>query len=469
MMKPFFLFTKRFLRYLPYIYFSLFFLLPAVAWPNGIDHFKFIFNPETGNTPSSVYAGTPLNVSITAWEDAGENTFAAWFNGQANLFTSQDYATAYPVISPQSVTLNSGYWAGSIFLYRATTGGSGVEVSCAYGTVTSTALPALQVNFGSPAKLLALVPGMFSAPGIAPSSYPPGGFPGFFGNPSTQTVGLPFRLNVFLCDNYWNVVTQTAQGPATDYIHITSSDSTAFLNWSGLPQNVSLTAGVYVYSTGVQIYSAGMIDRQFIFNSAGSGHQTISLHDNDNALITDFTLGANSVPPVPVYSPLTPTSTPTPYPVTVSPTATATPTATPTFTRTMSVSSPTVTATPTATPTFTPAASTPSPTATATPIPNFGPVNSVKLVNNRFFPGKSTTPVQIQLNQGAAGNVTIAIYSNRGTLITTLVDGLYFQAGPHVFTWDAQTKTGNVVPSGIYIVNIQAPSVNKNLRVAVIK
>jgi len=83
MMKPFFLFTKRFLRYLPYIYFSLFFLLPAVAWPNGIDHFKFIFNPETGNTPSSVYAGTPLNVSITAWEDAGENTFAAWFNGDA--------------------------------------------------------------------------------------------------------------------------------------------------------------------------------------------------------------------------------------------------------------------------------------------------------------------------------------------------------------------------------------------------
>ncbi len=406
--------------------------LPALAHAATVDHFRISYNPPYGPEPSSLVAGSYVYISIAAYEDAGETTVATWFTFPVDLKTSVDYAEPYRTISPQSVTLSNGIWTGHVAFFRQCT--TGVRISCVYNTVPTSVSCQPIIYHGQRAKMVILAPGMTFRPGIAPNLYPMGGSPSTSGDPLPQETGKAFPLTVFLCDNYYNVITGTVQG-ANDHVEISCTDSTpATMGGTDLPQSVTLTAD-QTYAGGVYYHS------QFKLYSVGTGQQTFSSQDTDG--IGTVTFGMCSIP---VHLPYTATPT-----VTVTPTITVTPTVTVT---------PSITMTSTAAPTQSP---------TCTPQPDSLGANTAKLINNRYFPHKSNDPIQIRVNQSNAGPVTINIYSTQGTLVCTLADHVETGAGTHVWTWSAQNTSGALVPSGIYVVHIQTPQVNQYLRAAVIK
>ncbi len=260
-----------------------------------IDHFKITGFGGVA-LPSDLMAGVPTNVSITAYSTAFESpaTIAGTFNGQTNLTTSKDYEEPFRVISPQRITFSGGVWFGPVTVYRQAP--SGMTINCSVGTVAgSTSL--ITVHHNARKKMLIIAPGMNAKPGIAPDTYPPGGFPGYVGNPVTLEAGgangtSGYTMSFFLCDDYWNVITNTAQG-GNHSINISSSDPyPATINGSNLPMNVNLTtnidypAGAYT-TTNFKMYKLGT-----------NGYQTLTVSDNTDGSMAAFTLGGNGVPPI---------------------------------------------------------------------------------------------------------------------------------------------------------------------------
>lgn len=97
------------------------------------------------------------------------------------------------------------------------------------------------------------------------------------------------------------------------------------------------------------------------------------------------------------------------------------------------------------------------------------PINDVKASNNILNPVKSSQPALISFNQETPGRISVKIYTTRGKLVRTLVDNEEYQPGQHTLAWYARVQSGEVVPSGIYIVHIQAPGIDRYVRIAVIK
>lgn len=250
--------------------------------------------------PNNLTSGVPFNLSITAYADAG-STIAITFNGQANLVTSADYEEPFRVISPQRVTFTNGIWYGQATIYRAF---SGVNMQCQLGTVPSVVGVNPTVYHNAANRMLALATGMTPKPGIAPNVYPPGGFPGYEGNPEIHEAGVSYDLKIYVCDEYYNVVTHTASG-GTDQIQISSSDpypatmGTMLGAGQNLPQTVNVGAfGVNSPQDPGYPYG-GYRTTDFVLYTVGiNGYQTLTVANLDNGSVTSFTLGGGGNPPI---------------------------------------------------------------------------------------------------------------------------------------------------------------------------
>lgn len=129
--------------------------------------------------------------------------------------------------------------------------------------------------------------------------------------------------------------------------------------------------------------------------------------------------------------------------------------------------------TPTITPTYT-ATISPTPfisatitkTKTVTVTPTEVIINRVRLNRNRFNPlsGQEVTLLGLVPEHE---QVTVNIYTQEGYLVKKLWQQP--AAIDQVVTWDGKNESGSVVASGIYIFVISGKSLNKRLRLAVIK
>ena len=66
------------------------------------------------------------------------------------------------------------------------------------------------------------------------------------------------------------------------------------------------------------------------------------------------------------------------------------------------------------------------------------------------------------------GHVSLKIYSLRGTLVRTMVDQDE-SAGDYTVTWDGRDTDGEIVASGIYLVNFESNQNKSTKKVAVVK
>lgn len=212
-----------------------------------IDHFT-IRLPNGSAIPTNWRAGVPVTVSITAYDTP--STVATTFNGNANLTYSLDHTTTLQCIRPTNITFTNGAWWGQVTLFRADRfEGQANNIEVEFGSIGSPS-DTVHVYPNSSSKMLIVAPGMTAYPGLNPDVSPPEVISGgATGQPDIQTAGTAITtISFFLCDDYWNTVTDTADG-ALGSITIDCSDPyPARLNGSpfvGGTRTVSLGAQGY--------------------------------------------------------------------------------------------------------------------------------------------------------------------------------------------------------------------------------
>lgn len=239
-----------------------------------------------GNVPGIWVAGVPVNVQITAYED-DQNHVATTFNGTAALHSSLDHSPTLQCIRPTTITFTSGVWTGQVTIFRRNKIPTGtennnfrVEVGNVQGQSSS-----FEVTHNTPTKLLITESGgMTEYPGLNPDVWPD--FTGADGQPGIQTAGIPItKISFYLCDDYWNTVTNTAQG-ANGQITIQCSDPyPATLNGTPFVSgqlNVNLVSGKYDALNTFVLYKVNGTDGQSIRVTKATGETPFELGVNKN-------------------------------------------------------------------------------------------------------------------------------------------------------------------------------------------
>lgn len=184
-----------------------------------------IGNPH-GNHPGQVTVGDNISqVQITA-RDAQGNRITN-YNKDVSLFEYTDYGLGR--IFPETIHLTNGRWIGNIQIFRA-----GLKTDGPY--VTGDVW--IRVNdyniFGESNRFLAYPRPYSRILNVVPGeTYLPGSLTGITGTPLDQQAGVPFNINIYTTDQYWNQISQI-----NTTIGFTSSDPAAVL-----PNNPTLTGG----------------------------------------------------------------------------------------------------------------------------------------------------------------------------------------------------------------------------------
>lgn len=180
----------------------------------------------------------------------------------------------------------------------------------------------------------------------------------------------------------------------------------------------------------------------------------------------------------------TPSRTPTPSQtgtITVSPTRSLTSTQSPTRTRTLTLTTTgtitrTMTVTPFFTPTFTPVVTpgTTTATATATPIATStrrvvmpGRAQPVVIRGNVYRPTQQP-PLTIAVFLDEPQQIKIQVFTLRGKLVKTVADQTA-SAGTFEAVWNGANREGQIVRSGVYIVNVETRQFREKRRVVVVR
>ncbi|OGS20245.1 MAG: hypothetical protein A2252_00700 [Elusimicrobia bacterium RIFOXYA2_FULL_39_19] len=96
-----------------------------------------------------------------------------------------------------------------------------------------------------------------------------------------------------------------------------------------------------------------------------------------------------------------------------------------------------------------------------------GAVTTFKLYNNEMNPRKDQS-VTIMFKTTSPGNVKVEVYDTRGTHVKTIIDEEK-NADLYNEQWDGKTSDGTVLPSGIYLIHIEAPGISETKKVCIIK
>ena len=92
--------------------------------------------------------------------------------------------------------------------------------------------------------------------------------------------------------------------------------------------------------------------------------------------------------------------------------------------------------------------------------------SELKLNQNYPNPFNPETEISFQLPE--ANHVVIKIYNVRGEEIRTLTDGQY-QVGGHQIRWDGKDNNGNLVPSGVYLYQLQAGTFSQVKKMSLVR
>jgi len=97
-----------------------------------------------------------------------------------------------------------------------------------------------------------------------------------------------------------------------------------------------------------------------------------------------------------------------------------------------------------------------------------GEKGAIKPINNLFDPtkGEKTT---IQYKIPTSGRVVIKLYTSDGVYIKTLVDADASAGTTYSADWSGVNLNNEVVASGIYLVNIQAPGYSETKKICIVK
>ena len=80
--------------------------------------------------------------------------------------------------------------------------------------------------------------------------------------------------------------------------------------------------------------------------------------------------------------------------------------------------------------------------------------NSLNSLQNYPNPFNLQTQIQFVLSQEA--DVTVKVFNILGKEINTIIENQIMSAGLHSTEWNGKDKNGHVVPSGIYLYQVQA-------------
>lgn len=113
------------------------------------------------------------------------------------------------------------------------------------------------------------------------------------------------------------------------------------------------------------------------------------------------------------------------------------------------------------------------PTGTASVRYSYTPTTSLPTSNGLVISNRKIEPLKggkagIQLALAQAGMVSIKIYTLQGLLVKTLASE-YLAAGNYTFDWAALNDGGNLVASGVYLIRVKSPGIDKTQKVVVIK
>jgi flagellar hook assembly protein FlgD len=110
------------------------------------------------------------------------------------------------------------------------------------------------------------------------------------------------------------------------------------------------------------------------------------------------------------------------------------------------------------------------PSATATPVDQrlLASQNSPVVIRGNVFKPAAHRPVEISLFLAKPEHVKVKIYSLRGRLIKSIADEMV-TAGRFETVWEGINANGEVVRSGIYIIDIEAESFKEKRKVAVVR
>jgi len=73
----------------------------------------------------------------------------------------------------------------------------------------------------------------------------------------------------------------------------------------------------------------------------------------------------------------------------------------------------------------------------------------------RSYPNPSNSTIRLEIQVGRSAVGELAVYDTRGRKICTLVSGLWTR-GTHIFRWNGEDEAGSPLPSGVYLVRLQA-------------
>jgi len=82
---------------------------------------------------------------------------------------------------------------------------------------------------------------------------------------------------------------------------------------------------------------------------------------------------------------------------------------------------------------------------------------TARLDQNYPNPFNPSTRISYEVEDGAKGSVTLAVYDVTGARVRTLVDEPA-RAGVHSITWDGRNTRGQSVGSGIYFYRLTTPA-----------
>jgi hypothetical protein len=258
---------------------------PYVIVSFTLDHFKIEYPGSTGITTWT--AGVAVPATITAYIDG--NAVATTFSGTAALKCTLDHNDTLQVIRPRTVTFTNGVWQGDITLFRADRAPEeNNNFTVNFGNIQNSCIT-LHVVPNDPKKLLIIESGgMTSYPGLSPDVRTD--YPGAEGQPATQTAGTAIpKISFFLCDQYWNTVTDPVKG-ANDPIIIRCSDPyPASIDGVG-----AFTGGAVSVNLANGVYNANNTFKLFTVN--GTKGQSIRVEKATNEIPFELGVNKNRVP-----------------------------------------------------------------------------------------------------------------------------------------------------------------------------
>ncbi len=91
---------------------------------------------------------------------------------------------------------------------------------------------------------------------------------------------------------------------------------------------------------------------------------------------------------------------------------------------------------------------------------------STELYQNYPSPFNPTTSIKFDLN--SSENISIKIYNSLGKEIRTLLDN-YLPSGEHIVQWNGRDNKGNILPGGVYFIQMIAGSYQKTIKTILLK